>query len=367
MMKIIYCWGHTRKNIPLIEQSIKEWVTLGYEVTSINNREELGIGQYNSTDVDKWYARKDVKLLRHYEKIKQLSESHDVLIVEHGNLYHPEFLKTLRNIYTVFICNDDPEGSRYLSEPNVHAFDHSFTATVYFDHTKKAVDKYKEWGAKRADWLPMGVWSGQYDPKLTENDIYDQDRDIDLIFVGTAHLKLGRIAALKHAFPQMTIYGRAWGKWGWRALATNDGKLQALRSGLWRVKELPVEGLAPIYKRSKIGVNIHESFGPINRRLYELPANGVMQVCDCPQGLNDVFDVGKEVIGYSSIKEAIELIRYYLDHDDERKQIAQAGFRRVMRDYKRVTVLDRAMKKIKRGMIDKGITHFKDGKPIQVE
>lgn len=130
------------------------------------------------------------------------------------------------------------------------------------------------------------------------------------------------------------------------------------------MNELPPEGLAALYKRSKIGINIHDSFGPINRRLYELPANGVMQICDCPDGLKDVYEVGKEVIGYSSIKEAIELIRYYLEHDDERKQIARAGFRRVMKDYKRATVLDIACQKIKMGMIDKGTTHFKDGQPI---
>jgi spore maturation protein CgeB len=139
-----------------------------------------------------------------------------------------------------------------------------------------------------------------------------------------------------------------------------------LRTGLWQVKELPAEGLVSLYNRSKIGINMHLSFGPVNLRMYELPANGVMQICDCPQGLNDVFDVGKEVIGYSSMKEAIELIHYYLEHDNERKQIAQAGFRRVMKDYKKVTVLEGAMHKIKKGMIEDGITTFKDGSPINV-
>lgn len=212
-MKVIYSWGHEPRNIPLIEQSIKEWISLGYEVTSVNNREELGIHRYNSKDVNKWYANKDRTLLRHYERIKQLSESHDVLIVEHGNVYHPEFLKTLRNIYTVFICNDDPEGSKYLSEPNVHAFDHSFTATVYFDQTTKAVDKYKEWGAKRADWLPIGVWTGQYDPKLTENDIQKQDRDIDLVYVGNLIGNLNGLRLSNTLFPSWQYTEEAGVKW----------------------------------------------------------------------------------------------------------------------------------------------------------
>ena len=70
------------------------------------------------------------------------------------------------------------------------------------------------------------------------------------------------------------------------------------------------------------------------------------------------------MIVYHSIEEAIELIRYYLEHDDERKKVA-AGFKRTMKDYIRTTTLSQAMDKIKKGMLEDGIEYFKDGTPIR--
>lgn len=146
-----------------------------------------------------------------------------------------------------------------------------------------------------------------------------------------------------------------------------SGALKALLLGLWRVKELPVDELVPLYQRCKIGINIHLSFGPSNRRTHQLPANGVMQICDCPEGLHQVFEIDKEVVVYHSIEEAIELIRYYLRHDDERKKVAAAGFKRTMKDYIRTTTFSQTMDKIKKGMLEDGIEYFKDGTPIRCE
>lgn len=146
-----------------------------------------------------------------------------------------------------------------------------------------------------------------------------------------------------------------------------SGALKALLLGLWRVKELLVDELVPLYQRCKIGINVHLSFGPSNRRTHQLPANGVMQICDCPEGLHQVFEIDKEVVVYHSIEEAIELIGYYLEHDDERKEIAAAGFRRAMRDYRRITTFSKAMEKVNEGMLEDRIEYFRDGTPIRCE
>lgn len=60
------------------------------------------------------------------------------------------------------------------------------------------------------------------------------------------------------------------------------------------------------------------------------------------------------------------MIKYYLGHDDERKEIAAAGFRRVIKDYRRMITFAKAIEKIKRGMLEDGITHFKDGTAIKL-
>ena len=41
-----------------------------------------------------------------------------------------------------------------------------------------------------------------------------------------------------------------------------------------------------LYQRSRIGFNVHwNEYGLGNQRLYHLPANGVMQICDCADSL----------------------------------------------------------------------------------
>jgi len=89
-----------------------------------------------------------------------------------------------------------------------------------------------------------------------------------------------------------------------------------------------------------VGINIHNSTGPINFRTFYLPANGVLQICDNKSHLGQIFELGKEVVGYDSIDEAIELTRYYLEHEEERRAIAAAGWRRTLREYNEVAAFD---------------------------
>jgi len=364
-MKIIYSWGINQKTAPLIESSIQEWQKLGYDVTSINHAKELG--EYKvllPRELDQLYRSKDQKLLNLYENIKRLAVTHDIFAVDYYNVYHPDFIQSLKNIYTVLVSGDDPDSSDYCSKPYVKAFDHSFAMGVNFDKDTKITEKFLEWGTKKADFWPYGVREDMYNPQLTKEDIFNKEKDIDLVFVGNPYgKKVDRLLKIKKAFPRMKIYGRGW---NWRIFARSKNKISTFLSGFWWTKEIPNDKLVPLFQRSKIGINIHFSFGPSNVRTYQLPANGVMQVCDCKEGLGQVFEIGKEVVVYESINEAIGLIRYYLEHDEERKKIAAAGFKRVMRDYKRLTTFADAIEKIKKGMIEDGIRYFKDGTLVTI-
>lgn len=378
-MKIIYSWGNSHEEKPFIEEDIREWIDAGYEVTAINHREELGIEKaWSPEKLNRAYIEKDARLFNLYGKIRKLSESHDIFIVNYENVYHPDFVESLKNIYTVIVSGDDPESSDSCSKPYVQAFDHSFAWGINFDKNTKITKKFLEWGAKRADFWPHGVREDMYDSKLTAESILNKDRDIDLVYVGSSGLKLGRIAAIKRAFPQIKIYGYDWnwktffkefilykktyGNWNFKNIGN---AINAILCGLNNVEEISADELIPLYQRAKIGINIHLSYGPSNLRMYQLPANGVMQICDCKEGLGDVYNIGKEIVVYDSIEEAIKLIRYYLEHEQERKKIAVAGFERTMRDYKRLQTFLNVMEKIKEGMKQKGIKSFKDGALIR--
>ncbi len=251
----------------------------------------------------------DRRLLAMYEKLAAALQDYDVFICFNGSNVHPEFVQNLKCI-TVYSCFDDPEASDKLSKPVASAFDLTMVGNI------AEVETYKSWGVKTVYWWPLGFRHDDYDPLLTEKVILDGHRDIEvaLLCERLTRYRKNRVDHFVRAFPKGAYYGKGW------------------PSGF-----LAEEQRIPLLQRSRIGINIHNSTGPINFRTFYLPANGVMQICDNKSHLGKIFELGKEVVGYDSIDEAIELTRYYLEHDDERRKIAAAGWKRAMRDYNEAT------------------------------
>jgi spore maturation protein CgeB len=106
----------------------------------------------------------------------------------------------------------------------------------------------------------------------------------------------------------------------------------------YRVTPLTADERTQLYRRAKIGFNMHVSEVPTesgNMRMYELPSYGVMQVCDKAgrDAHATIFAPGREAVFYDDMKDAIDRIDYYLAHPAERVAIAQAAYRRVRLDY----------------------------------
>ena len=51
------------------------------------------------------------------------------------------------------------------------------------------------------------------------------------------------------------------------------------------------------------------------------------------QRLGDLFAPGHEAVSYSSARELVDRVKYYLAHEDERSEIAAAGHARTLRDH----------------------------------
>jgi spore maturation protein CgeB len=88
--------------------------------------------------------------------------------------------------------------------------------------------------------------------------------------------------------------------------------------------------------RSKVTLNRHINVAENNAnnmRLYEATGMGALLITDRKDNLGEIFEVGKEVVAYSTPEEAAELIRYYLDHPEEATAIAKAGQARTLREH----------------------------------
>lgn len=88
--------------------------------------------------------------------------------------------------------------------------------------------------------------------------------------------------------------------------------------------------------RSRITFNRHghiaENFAN-NMRLFEATGVGAMLLTDYKDNLGNLFEIGKEVVAYSSPEEAVELIKHYVSHPDEALAIAKAGQARTLAEH----------------------------------
>ena len=69
------------------------------------------------------------------------------------------------------------------------------------------------------------------------------------------------------------------------------------------------------------------------KRLFEVTGTGSMLLTSMQPGLEKYFDIGREIDAFRDAAEAAEKIRYYLDHDKQRRNLAAAGRRRTLRDH----------------------------------
>lgn len=68
-----------------------------------------------------------------------------------------------------------------------------------------------------------------------------------------------------------------------------------------------------------------KNISQIKARNFEIPVQGGFQLTDYVPSLEEYFLIGKELICYSNIDEAENLISYYLKHNNKREKIKSAG------------------------------------------
>ena len=87
---------------------------------------------------------------------------------------------------------------------------------------------------------------------------------------------------------------------------------------------------------SKIVVNRHGTVaGPyaVNMRMYETTGSGAALVTESKSNLQDLFNVGTEVMAYNNIDEAVETAVSLLADPDRLAALAGAGQQRTLHDH----------------------------------
>lgn len=173
-----------------------------------------------------------------------------------------------------------------------------------------------------AEWIPLA-----FEPSVV-TQVPPRARDVPVSFIGSiSDVHVGRLDLLEAVARVAPL--KTW---------TSDTALLS-RHPLIRPS---LQGSAfgrdmyAVLARSRITLNSHAEWSgqdANNLRLYEATGMGALLVTDHRANLNQLFDVGSEIVSYRTPAEAAELVGYYLAHPDEADRISAAGQARTLRDH----------------------------------
>jgi len=297
--------------------------------------------------LDNLYFQRDAALLRLYRAFEDTiaAERIEAVIVDNCFPYHPDYLRNIP-VYRVLRTSDGPMTAYERDFAYLHAYHQVLYHSPAYSTDLDMAEKLRYCGASNADFWPMALFDAAFDPSITEASIADGSRDIDVVFVGALHVnKMPLLARVKKAFGRRCVL---------RGLSNVKRNVYFnLKYGLpgW-VRPIAFEEYLPLYRRAKIGINVHNrgDYTVGSYRLFDLPGNGVMQISDGGQYLNAFFTVGDDIVGHAGADDLIDKIKYYLANEAERIRIARNGFRRVHADHRFPQRMRQAGALIHRGM-----------------
>lgn len=166
-----------------------------------------------------------------------------------------------------------------------------------------------------------------FDSRIVDK-VGEQTRTYDAVFIGSFspyHRKGTKM--LEQVAKETAIH--VWGK-GLPFLSPLSPLRRNFHGEAWGI---------PMYEvlaRAKIVVNRHSDVAEEyanNMRMFEATGMGALLLTEDKKNLHELFIPGKEVVTYKDSDVLIGKIRYYLEHDDDRKKIAKAGQKRTLREH----------------------------------
>lgn len=298
-------------------------IKLGHEVKIFDYRNEVNIFHIDMLKQIPWIREKGIQ--RANQKLLMVVREYkpDVFLALKGELILPETIRTIRKKYkmpAILWFGDDPHLFHTISSRIAPAYDFVFTSSA------DAIKWYNELGVEKVEWIGFAC-----DPELHRSvTLKDEEKKKyggDIGFVGTYYKEREILATF--ADMDIRIYGPGW---------TTADNFKEKFSGIYGGNGLFLEEMVKFYNSRKIILNIHpgqQKHGGLKAtfRVFEVTGCGAFLITDQPKGIEELFEIGKEIVCYNSIDELRELINYYLQNPKEREEIALRGQKRAYRDH----------------------------------
>ena len=92
------------------------------------------------------------------------------------------------------------------------------------------------------------------------------------------------------------------------------------------------DDMVDVINSYKIHLNCNIS-NDINYRTFETTGCGTFLITNYTPGLEKLFDIGKEIVVYNDLNDLDNKVKYYLENEEEREKIANAGYERSKTDH----------------------------------
>ncbi len=177
----------------------------------------------------------------------------------------------------------------------------------------------------------MGI-NSEYLPWCFESSILKEIRPVSRIYnvvfiggFGPAHSEGNRVLEELARKTKVDFWG-----YGVDTLPITSPIRQNYHGEVWG------RGMYEVMNQSKIVVNRHINVaGNVanNMRMFDVTGMGALLITDDKPNMKEFFEVGKEVVVYTSPQDLVCKVKYYLAHPQEAHKIAKSGQKRTLKDH----------------------------------
>jgi spore maturation protein CgeB len=170
-----------------------------------------------------------------------------------------------------------------------------------------AYEKLKPLYTDQLVYFPFGVSERFHRPTLSDRD--REQFTADVSFVGTCYPE--RCELIRYLNMQLDTPVQVRGR-GWQHCRGVDSK-----------GPLSLQDSLKVHACSRISLNLHhgKTDNGFNMKFYEIPAAGGFQLCDW-QAAMDETELGRQTPSCRDLPEFAEKVRYYLAHEQARREIS---------------------------------------------
>lgn len=328
-MRVILSSYHNPHFMTVTEYMESAIKALGHDLAVFDDRQHIVPGRMRHRI--QWLDQFDLRHINRKIVSLALETRPDIAIVTGGHRITASTVKTLKDnsIETVLWTIDPPLNFQPIIDA-APLYDYIFCQGT------EAVELLDHAGIDRAHWLPVACDPFHHRPielSMGEKKHYSND----LVFVGSCYPNRVEL------FEKLTDFDLGiWGP-GWEKLHLDSPLKRFLRGG-----QLKPEVWLKIYSASKIVLASHYQ-DPQNRfpvyqaspRIFEALACGAFVISDAQRDVFSLFKEGVHLERFVDSKDLIEKIKYYLDHPEERKRIAEQGYNEVTQKHTYVHRIER--------------------------